>query len=99
IDHPSGVDVVRGDLSAPGTLDACLNEVDAVFLFWPGLTADLTPGAHKIAGDYAASAVSSTCKSGYQRQKVEANSLLSVLTRVCNSKGAPRLVHCIDCFF
>jgi uncharacterized protein YbjT (DUF2867 family) len=40
---PGGVDVVRGDLSAPGTLDACLNGVDAVFLLWPGLTADLAP--------------------------------------------------------
>ena len=40
---PSGVDVVRGDLSAPGTLDACLNGVDAVFLLWPGLTAALAP--------------------------------------------------------
>jgi uncharacterized protein YbjT (DUF2867 family) len=40
---PGGVDVVRGDLSAPGTLDACLNGGDAVFLLWPGLTADLAP--------------------------------------------------------
>jgi uncharacterized protein YbjT (DUF2867 family) len=40
---PSGVDVVRGDLSTPGTVDACLNGVDAVFLLWPGLTADLAP--------------------------------------------------------
>jgi len=37
---PGGVDVVRGDLSAPSTLDACLKGVDAVFLLWPGLTAD-----------------------------------------------------------
>jgi uncharacterized protein YbjT (DUF2867 family) len=40
---PSGVDVVRGDLSAPDTLDARLTGVDAVFLLWPGLTADLAP--------------------------------------------------------
>jgi hypothetical protein len=53
-------------------------------------------GAHQIAGDYAASAVSSTCKPGYQRRKVEANSWLSVWTRACNNKCAPRLVHCMD---
>src|SRR5262249_31138160 len=33
---PSGVDVVRGDLSVPDTLDACLKGVEAVFLVWPG---------------------------------------------------------------
>ncbi len=42
---PGGVDVVRADLSVPDTLDACLNGVDAVFLVWPGLTADLAPAA------------------------------------------------------
>jgi hypothetical protein len=55
-------------------------------------------GAHQIVGDYAARALSSSCKSGYHRRKVKANLLLSVLTRACNSKCAPRLVHCIDCF-
>src|SRR5262249_11709937 len=49
--------------------------------------------------DYAASAGSSTRNSGYQRRKAEPNSWLSVLTRVCKSRWAPRLVHCIDCRF
>jgi uncharacterized protein YbjT (DUF2867 family) len=31
---PDGVDVVRGDLTAPGTLDRALDDVDAVFLVW-----------------------------------------------------------------
>jgi hypothetical protein len=51
---------------------------------------------HQNVGDYAARAVFSIGKSGYQRRKVEGNSLFSVLTRVCSSKCAPRLVHCID---
>jgi uncharacterized protein YbjT (DUF2867 family) len=42
---PDGVDVMRADLSVPYTLDECLNGVDAVFLVWPGLTADLAPAA------------------------------------------------------
>src|SRR5262249_15833429 len=31
---PGDVEVVRGDLTEPGTLDACLDDVDAVFLVW-----------------------------------------------------------------
>jgi len=37
---PGGVEVVRGDLSVPNTLDRCLDGVEAVFLVWPGLPAD-----------------------------------------------------------
>lgn len=33
-DLPPGVEVVRGDLTVPETLDACLDSVDAVFLVW-----------------------------------------------------------------
>ena len=43
---PPGVDVRRGDLTAPETLDACLDGVDVVFLVW---TAD--PGAVAMAMD------------------------------------------------
>jgi len=35
-DLPPGVEVVRGDLTVPETLDACLDSVDAVFLVWVG---------------------------------------------------------------
>jgi uncharacterized protein YbjT (DUF2867 family) len=50
---PGGADVVRGDLSAPDTLDACLNEVDAVFLLWPGLTADCAPAVLDVISKHA----------------------------------------------
>ncbi|WP_432095514.1 SDR family oxidoreductase [Streptomyces sp. bgisy100] len=40
---PRGVDVVRGDLSDPPSLDAALRGVDAVFLTWPFLNADGAP--------------------------------------------------------
>ena len=50
---PGGVDVVRGDLSAPDTLDACLNGVDAVFLLWPGLTADFAPAVLDVISKHA----------------------------------------------
>ena len=50
---PDGVDVVHGDLSAPGTLDACLKGVDAVFLLWPALAADLAPAALNVIRKHA----------------------------------------------
>jgi uncharacterized protein YbjT (DUF2867 family) len=50
---PGGVDVVRGDLSTPDTLNTGLNGVDAVFLLWPGLTADLAPAVLDVIGKHA----------------------------------------------
>src|SRR5438445_7644865 len=40
---PHEVDLVRGDLSAPDTLDGCLDGVDAVFLLWRSPTAQAAP--------------------------------------------------------
>ncbi len=40
---PSPVEVVRGDLSDPDTLNACLVGVEAVFLMWPFPTATAAP--------------------------------------------------------
>jgi uncharacterized protein YbjT (DUF2867 family) len=31
---PRGIELVRGDLTVPATLDACLNEIETVFLVW-----------------------------------------------------------------
>jgi uncharacterized protein YbjT (DUF2867 family) len=42
---PAGVEVVRGDLSSPATLDRSLGRVDAVFLVWIG---PLAPAAAAI---------------------------------------------------
>ncbi|WP_194814279.1 SDR family oxidoreductase [Nocardia sp. XZ_19_385] len=39
-DLPPGVEVVRGDLSDPGSVDTALDGVHAVFLVWPTLEAD-----------------------------------------------------------
>ena len=50
---PSGVDVVRGNLSAPDTLDTCLKGVDAVFLLWPALTVDLAPAVLNVIRKHA----------------------------------------------
>jgi len=46
---PSDVELVRGDLSAPDTLDSCLNGVDTVFLVWTAPLAAAAPAIERIA--------------------------------------------------
>jgi uncharacterized protein YbjT (DUF2867 family) len=48
-DLPPHVDVVRGDLTVPETLDACLDGVDAVFLVWTAPPAAVVPALTRIA--------------------------------------------------
>jgi len=45
---PSQVEVVRGDLTLPDTLDACLHGIDAVFLVWTAPAAAVAPGLERI---------------------------------------------------
>jgi uncharacterized protein YbjT (DUF2867 family) len=46
---PADIDLVRGDLSAPDTLDACLDGVDSVFLVWMAPLAAAEPALQRIA--------------------------------------------------
>ena len=46
---PAGVDVVRGDLAAPETIDEALQGVDAVFLVWVAPFAAAAPAIERIA--------------------------------------------------
>ncbi len=46
---PPRVDVVRGDLTLPKTLDACLDNIDAVFLVWTAPLAAAAPALERIA--------------------------------------------------
>ena len=46
---PPDVEIVPGDLSAPDTLDACLNGIDSVFLGWIAPLAGAAPVTHGIA--------------------------------------------------
>jgi uncharacterized protein YbjT (DUF2867 family) len=45
---PPQVEVVRGDLTLPDTLDACLKGIDAVFLVWTAPPAAVTPALERI---------------------------------------------------
>ncbi|MDQ3762555.1 MAG: NAD(P)H-binding protein [Actinomycetota bacterium] len=49
---PDGVELVRGDLSDPGTLNAGLDGVEAVFLVWPFLTAEAAPAVLEVVGKH-----------------------------------------------
>jgi uncharacterized protein YbjT (DUF2867 family) len=46
---PPHVDVVRGDLTLPETLDSCLDGIDAVFLVWTAPPATVAPVLERIA--------------------------------------------------
>jgi uncharacterized protein YbjT (DUF2867 family) len=46
---PPHVDVVRGDLTLPETLDKCLDGIDAVFLVWTAPPATVAPAIERIA--------------------------------------------------
>src|ERR1700730_15001960 len=46
---PPQVEVVRGDLTLPETLDGCLDGIDAVFLVWTAPAAAVAPALERIA--------------------------------------------------
>jgi uncharacterized protein YbjT (DUF2867 family) len=46
---PPQVEVVRGDLAVPETLDGCLDGIDAVFLVWTAPAAAVPPALERIA--------------------------------------------------
>jgi uncharacterized protein YbjT (DUF2867 family) len=45
---PAGIEVIRGDLTVPETLDACLDGIDAVFLVWTAPAAAAAPALERI---------------------------------------------------
>jgi uncharacterized protein YbjT (DUF2867 family) len=46
---PPHVEVVRGDLTVPDTLDGCLDGIDAVLLVWTAPSAAVAPALERIA--------------------------------------------------
>lgn len=47
---PPQVEVVRGDLTLPETLDSCLDGIDTVFLVWTAPAAAVGPALERIVG-------------------------------------------------
>ena len=50
---PDGVDVARGDLSVPDSLEPCLDGVESVFLVWPGVTTEVEPATLTMLAKHA----------------------------------------------
>lgn len=46
---PPHVEVIRGDLTSPESLDQCLKGVDTVFLVWVAATDAVAPAVERIA--------------------------------------------------
>jgi uncharacterized protein YbjT (DUF2867 family) len=87
---PDGVDMRRGDLSAPDTLAACLNGVDAVFLLWPGLPASLAPAVLDVIGKHARRIVflsSLGIRDDLERQPDSINAFHADIERVIEQSG------------
>lgn len=54
---PEGAEVVRGDLTDAGSVEAALDGVDGVFLIWPLMTADAAPAVVKAIQNSGASRI------------------------------------------
>jgi uncharacterized protein YbjT (DUF2867 family) len=50
---PAGAEIVRGDFTAPATLEACLDGVDDVFLVWPFFTVEAAPAVLDMVSRHA----------------------------------------------
>ncbi|MEV0352931.1 NAD(P)H-binding protein [Nonomuraea sp. NPDC050680] len=50
---PEGVEVVKGDLSVPETLEPALKDVESVFLIWPGFAAETARDVVKVIAAHA----------------------------------------------
>lgn len=50
---PDGIEVVKGDLSAPETLEPALKDVESVFLIWPGFAAETARDVVKVIAAHA----------------------------------------------
>ena len=91
---PNGVDVVRGDLSTPDTLDAGLKGVDTVFLLWPALTVDLAPAVLNVIRKHARRIVflsSLGIRDDLERQPDPINAFHADIERLIQA-GAARLL-------
>ncbi len=87
---PPGVQVVSGDLSAPGALEPALAGVDTVFLIWPFLTPDGAPAVLETIAGHARRVVylsSSGVNEAAERQTDPINALHAGLERLVAGSG------------
>ncbi len=90
VDLPEGVEVVGGDLSKPETLGTGLDEVGAVFLVWPFLTAEGAPAVVEAIAWHARRVVylsSEDVRDGLERQPDPINQLHADIERLIEDSG------------
>jgi uncharacterized protein YbjT (DUF2867 family) len=86
---PRQVEVVRGDLTVPATLDRCLDGVDAVFLIWVAPVAGVAPALERIA-KHARRVVflsNSTVRDGIEEQNYPVTTLHAKIERLIEGSG------------
>lgn len=87
---PGEVEVVAGDLSEPGTLEAALTGIESVFLVWPFLTAEGAPAVLDVAGRHARRVVylsSSGVNEEAERQSDPINQFHADMERLIEKSG------------
>ena len=86
---PRQVEVVRGDLTVPATLDRCLDGVDAVFLMWCAPDATLAPVLERIAKHARRIVFLSnlTVRDGIEEQNYPVTTLHARIERLIEASG------------
>jgi uncharacterized protein YbjT (DUF2867 family) len=82
---PKGVEVARGDLSSPETLDPALHDVDSVYLMWPGIPVE--PGVVKAIDQHAKRIVYLSTDVADLADKEEATSFHQEIERQIRNSG------------
>ena len=86
---PHQVEVVRGDLTAPATLDRCLDGMDAVFLVWQAPAAGVAPALERIARHARRIVFLSnlTVRDGIEEQAYPVTTLHAKIERLIEASG------------
>ncbi len=86
---PRQVEVVRGDLTVPTTLDRCLDGIDAVFPMWQAPAAGVAPALERIAKDARRIVFLSnlTVRDGVEEQAYPVTTLHARIERLIEASG------------
>jgi len=86
---PRQVEVVRGDLTVPATLDRCLDGVDAVFLIWVAPAAGVAPALERISKHTQRIVFlsNSTVRDGIEEQNYPVTTLHAKIERLIEGLG------------
>lgn len=86
-DLPRGVEVVRGDLLDPDTLDAGLDGVESVFLVWPLFTAEGAPEFLDVVRKHARRVVYLSAMGVPDDPKVQTDTVWATIERLIEQSG------------